>query len=148
MPRIARTSTSFSSRSGPNLEAVHHAGSRGLAAWQCRSVVVHIELNQADLIDVETLASLCRLSVSHFTRAFRTTFGSAPYSYIVRKRVDSAKTMMATTDEPLSQIALACGFSDQAHFCNHFRRLVGCSPLEWRRRRQRESAAFRGSNSN
>ena len=41
---------------------------------------------------------------------------------------------MLTTDEPLSQIALACGLCDQSHFTRVFRRIVGESPNAWRRR--------------
>jgi AraC family transcriptional regulator len=41
--------------------------------------------------------------------------------------------LMAGTDVSLSEIALAAGFSDQAHFSNKFRRTIGKTPGEWRR---------------
>jgi hypothetical protein len=41
--------------------------------------------------------------------------------------------MMSTTQEPLSQIAIACGLCDQAHLCKVFRRMIGMSPSAWRR---------------
>ena len=49
------------------------------------------------------------------------------------RRVELVCTMMTTTREPLSQVALACGLSDQAHLCKVFRRTIGMSPSAWRR---------------
>jgi AraC family transcriptional regulator len=56
------------------------------------------------------------------------------------KRVEFAQVLMLTTNESLSQISLACGMTDQAHFTRIFRRLTGKPPGRWRtsRRRQRE----------
>ncbi len=60
-------------------------------------------------------------------------------------RLKRAQEMMLASSEPLSQIALACGFSDQAHLCKAFRRDVGESPNAWRRRPDvGRSRAFRG----
>ncbi len=51
--------------------------------------------------------------------------------------------MKPRTDEPLSQIGVACGFSDQPHFSRIFLRLAGASPSTWRRvKRQRTDAAL------
>jgi AraC-like DNA-binding protein len=49
------------------------------------------------------------------------------------RRVELVCTMLTTTREPLSQVALACGFSDQAHLCKVFRRTIGMRPSAWRR---------------
>ncbi|WP_390920875.1 helix-turn-helix domain-containing protein [Neorhizobium turbinariae] len=108
----------------------------GLVPWQSRSVVAFVELNVANLIRVETLAGLCRLNVSHFTRAFRASFGESPRTYILRKRIELAQILMLQSDESISDIASICGFSDQARLCNLFRRFVGCTPLVWRRTRR------------
>ncbi|UIK04795.1 helix-turn-helix domain-containing protein [Neorhizobium galegae] len=106
----------------------------GLAPWQYRNVIAHVEVNLTAAIRVEDLAGLCRLSVSHFSRAFKVSFGEAPYAYIISRRVELAQTLMLTTEEPLSQIAVFCGLADQAHLSNLFRRCVGTTPFEWRRR--------------
>jgi transcriptional regulator GlxA family with amidase domain len=43
---------------------------------------------------------------------------------------------MLQTDAPLSDIALRCGFVDQAHLCKHFRKVTGETPAAWRRARR------------
>lgn len=113
---------------------------QGLAPWQMRRILRHIEEHLQDIIRTEDLAGIARLSVSHFTRAFRDSFQETPYAYVLGRRVARAQEMMIATDQPLAQIALACGMADQAHFSRLFRRLVGESPSRWRRRHARVAA--------
>lgn len=107
----------------------------GLAPWQSKRVRAYVAENLSLPIAIEELAALCRLSTSHFSRAFKASFGEPPHGYIVRQRLEEAKRIMQETEEPLSQIAVACGFADQSHFCRHFRRSEGTSPNLWRRAR-------------
>lgn len=111
----------------------------GLAPWQARRVAVHVDENLGFPITIDHLSTIAGLSSSYFCRAFKDTFGDPPHAYIMRRRVERAQTLMLQTREPLSQIALACGLSDQAHLCNLFRRLVGQSPSHWRRSRWQEA---------
>ena len=76
---------------------------------------------------------MVRLSSSYFSRAFKVSFGCSPHSYILRRRIERAKFLMQGGDEPLAQVALECGLSDQAHLSRIFRRYVGCTPSRWRR---------------
>ncbi|HEX7894881.1 MAG TPA: helix-turn-helix domain-containing protein, partial [Terriglobales bacterium] len=55
--------------------------------------------------------------------------------YIMRKRLAKAETLMLTSDVVLSEIAILCGFTDQAHLCKLFRQQFGQSPAAWRRER-------------
>ncbi|WP_205287766.1 helix-turn-helix transcriptional regulator [Luteibacter yeojuensis] len=111
----------------------------GLAPWQARRVAAHVDENLGYSITIDQLASIAGLSSSYFCRAFKDSFGDPPHAYIMRRRVERAQSLMLQTREPLSQIALACGLSDQAHLCNLFRRLVGQSPSQWRRSRWQEA---------
>ena len=106
---------------------------RHLAPWQARRAIEFVEANLAGRIRIEHLADVARLGTRHFSRAFRRDFGTPPYAYVVRRRVERAKEMMLLTDEPLAFIAAACGLSDQAHLTRLFRRAVGASPANWRR---------------
>lgn len=118
-----------------HLAAGDAAGVRrgGLAAWQARRAARHIELHLDRPITVAELATLVHLSRTHFSVAFRGSFGMPPHSYVLQRRVARAKQLMLETDLPLSQIACACGLCDQAHLSRLFRRSVGQSPLLWRR---------------
>ncbi|MEO9001294.1 MAG: AraC family transcriptional regulator [Rhodanobacter sp.] len=108
----------------------------GLAAWQARGVVDHVLANLESPIRIDDLAAVTRLSKSHFSRAFKLSFRVSPHAYIVALRLSHARALLSDGDEQISQIAAACGFADQAHFCRVFRRSVGCAPGLWRRRRR------------
>jgi AraC family transcriptional regulator len=107
----------------------------GLAPWQIRRVTTHIETNLDAAITTKDLAMLARLSSFHFCRAFRDSFGESPHGYVTRRRIERAQGLMLTTNASLGQIAADCGFTDQAHLSNLFRRFVGESPGVWRRAR-------------
>lgn len=108
----------------------------GLAPWQINRVVRYI----ADSIEAPTrvadLATIAQLSVSRFAHAFRTTFGVSPAALIRRQRVQRASDMVLANQMPLAEIALACGFSDQAHMCRLFRRQLDMPPGRWREQRR------------
>jgi AraC family transcriptional regulator len=105
----------------------------GLLAWQLNRIVDYIEMHLADKIAVKALADLVNVSVSQLFRAFKISVGVTPFHYIARRRVELACTMIRTTGDPLSQVAVACGLCDQAHLCKVFRRTIGMSPSAWRR---------------
>jgi AraC family transcriptional regulator len=107
----------------------------GLAPWQIRLVTTHIDANLEVTITTEALATVARLSLSHFMRAFRVSFGASPHRYIVRRRLERAQGLMLTTNAPLGQIALDCGLADQSHFARLFHKSVGETPGAWRRAR-------------
>jgi AraC-like DNA-binding protein len=105
----------------------------GLAPWQARRVAAYIHGHIGSSLRAAQLATLVRLSNSHFFRAFKVSFHETPAAYIMRQRMRLAQDLMLTTRHPLSQIALQCGLCDQAHFSRMFRRFVGLSPRLWRR---------------
>jgi AraC-like DNA-binding protein len=76
---------------------------------------------------------LVQRSEAHFARSFRLTFGESPHAFVVRRRLELAARYMLQTEMDLSEIALRCGFSDQAHLCRRFREATGQSPAAWRR---------------
>jgi AraC family transcriptional regulator len=104
----------------------------GLAPWQKRMVRKHIDDRLQGSIRVGDLAKLVSLSPSYFSRAFKASFGERPHDYVIRTRIERARTLMLTTSLSLSQIALACGLVDQAHLCRCFRQATGTTPGVWR----------------
>jgi len=108
---------------------------QGLAPWQVRRVLAHIDAHLSTSIRNEDLAAVARLSTSHFNVAFRNSVGESPHEHIIRRRVERAQGLMLSTDKPLSDIAAECGLADQPHLTRLFRRIVGESPAAWRRAR-------------
>ena len=105
----------------------------GLAAWQTHRALDYIERNLGSKMRVREIADCAALSERHFSRAFKRSLGSSPMAYVGAQRVERAKLMVASTRTKLTDIALACGFSDQSHLTKSFRRVVGVSPGVWRR---------------
>jgi AraC family transcriptional regulator len=110
----------------------------GLAGWQVRRLRTFIGLNLDQPIRVRHLGAVVQLSASHFARVFKKAFGETPHSYLVRCRLDHAKHLLISGAVPLSEVALSCGFADQAHLCRTFGRFVGQSPAAWRNARSRK----------
>ena len=109
----------------------------GLAPWQVHKTTTHIAEQIDRGVSVATLAGRVRLSSSHFCRAFKASVGLPPHAYLIRLRIERAKAMMLETTDSLSQISIACGFSDQAHLSRVFLKIAGSTPNAWRRAQQR-----------
>jgi len=110
----------------PQTSATHSRG--GLPPAVTRRVREYVDSHLDESIGLDVLAGTAGLSVNHFARAFRESVGEPPHGYILRRRIERAREMLKQTDQPLSEIALAVGFSDHSHFARHFRRLVGVTP--------------------
>ena len=106
----------------------------GLANWQAKQALAYIEANLGSKLESRDIADRVGLSKCHFSRAFKRSVGRSPMAYVASRRVERAKLMMTSTREPLTDIALACGFADQSHLIRYFRRVVGVSPGRWRRK--------------
>ncbi len=78
------------------------------------------------------LAQELDTDVSTFTRWFRRTFGLPPHQFIMRERIARAKVLLRSTHEPLTNIALRCGFNSHSHFSTVFKRAVGITPIKFR----------------
>ena len=80
------------------------------------------------------LAEMAGLSVYQFDQRIRSLFHLTAGQYLVKVRIDAACEQLASTKEPVAQIALACGYSDQSAFSRQFKQAVGVSPLAYRKR--------------
>ena len=103
----------------------------GLAPWQKRRLMELIDSNLDGELRLSSLAQECGLSVSHFSRSFKRSFGVPVHRYLIARRVERAKFLLRSSRAPLSEIALESGFSDQAAFSRTFRAVVGTSPMRW-----------------
>ena len=104
-----------------------------LARWQVERIFAHVDSHLDVRLRADELAGIANLSSSHFFRCFKRSVGVTPSQYVTQRRIDLARQLMLATQLPLTQIALSCGFCDQAHFTRIFRRWVGETPYVWRR---------------
>jgi AraC family transcriptional regulator len=109
----------------------------GLSPWQRRRVVELLQEHLDGGLKLATLAEECRLSVSHFARSFRKSFGISAHRYLILNRVETAKTLLLETNNSLVEIAAQTGFSDQAALTRTFANVIGSTPGKWRREHSR-----------
>jgi len=138
---IARAVALLDGRPGPTVarqtsdRGPRHIPHGGFAAWQSRRLAAHVDAHLAGKIVIKDLAVSLDISVGHFCRAFKRTFGMPARIWIRHRRIELAQGLMLTTGASLSEIALRCGMSDQSHFTRSFRRIVGETPSSWRQTR-------------
>jgi AraC family transcriptional regulator len=111
----------------------------GLAPWQKRRVLELLREHLDGEVKLARLAEECRLSVSHFARSFRRSFGTSAHRYLILHRIDIAKALLSETNNSLVEIAGQTGFSDQAALTRTFAAIVGATPAKWRRKHSRRS---------
>ena len=138
---IARAITLLDGRSDPKIASQSSGRGPGqiprggFAAWRSRRLTAHVDANLSGKIVIKDLAASLDMSVGHFCRAFKRTFGMPACIWIRQRRIELAQGLMVTTGASLSEIALCCGMSDQSHFTRSFRRIVGETPSSWRQTR-------------
>jgi AraC-like DNA-binding protein len=115
-----------------------------LAGWQVNRLLAFVDANLDRRIHVADLARVAQRSSAYFCRAFKHTFGETPHGFLTSRRLRRASHLMLTSDLSLSEIAIACGLTDQAHLCRLFRRRVGQSPAIWRRERRATAGGTTG----
>ncbi len=97
-----------------------------------RRVREFIEDNLGEDLSVAALADVACLSVHHFARAFRGSFGETPHRFVQRRRIARATAMLSRTSAPIAAIALDCGFANQSHFTTAFKSVTGATPSAFR----------------
>jgi AraC family transcriptional regulator len=105
----------------------------GLASWQKRAVVDYIERHLGEHVCLLTLAGLAGLSLHHFCRAFKQSFGIPAYQYHVQRRMDVAKLRLADRTSSITDIALGLGYAQTGSFSTAFRKATGWTPSVYRR---------------
>jgi AraC family transcriptional regulator len=114
-------------------ETCHLPDTGVLARWQVVRLRRHVDRHLDSKLSQDLLAREVRLSISHFARTFRRSFGCTPHRYITAQRMKRARALLRSSPRPLSEIALTCGLSDQAHLSRLFKQDTGLTPTQWRR---------------
>ena len=101
-------------------------------ALACNRAIELIHARFAHPISLQELAEAAGLSTRHFTRAFRQATGLSPYQYVLQRRVEASRVLIAK-GLPLADVAVQCGFADQSQLNRIFVRHTGTTPGRYRR---------------
>jgi AraC family transcriptional regulator len=104
----------------------------GLSAKRLRQVTDFIADNYSRDLKLNELAHVAGMSSFHFAREFKRTTGTTPHQYLIKFRIERAKTLLAKNELPLIEVGLRSGFSHQSHFTRLFRRITGTTPHSYR----------------
>ncbi len=98
-----------------------------------QKVLSYIDERLAGPISVQELAECSKISRFYFARLFRNSVGQSPAHYILERRLEKAKSLLAKKHTRMREVSKACGFLSQSHFATAFRSQIGVSPSEYKR---------------
>lgn len=113
----------------PLLVGPHPEGDEPRAVREVRD---YLEAHLAENISLDALADLVELNRAHLIRVFKRSVGLPPYTYLIQRRIERAKSLLRTGAAP-AHVALEVGFSDQSHLNLHFRRTLNLTPGRYAR---------------
>ena len=102
-----------------------------------RNLITYIDAHYTKPITVDDLAKHSERSKSGITGLFKMHYGKTPIQWILQKRIDKACELLATTSLPIGEIGQLSGIDDQFYFSKLFKKMIGHSPLAYRRQNQR-----------
>jgi AraC family transcriptional regulator len=98
-----------------------------------RAVIEYIEAYLDADLTLAQLAAVAHRSAYHFARQFKAATGMPPHQYVIARRVARAQQLLhPDQDFALAEIAVRVGFADQSQFSQHFKRVVGVTPRQFR----------------
>lgn len=104
----------------------------GLPGYKLRRVKDFIDNNLDQDLGLAEVSTVAGLSQFHFARAFRKSTGLTPQHYLMERRIERAKQLLADDDLPLVEVSLRTGFKNQSHFTTLFRKFTNLTPKAWR----------------
>lgn len=104
-----------------------------LTPAQRRNALEFIDANLHGPLQLQTIAATVNLGACTFARQFKRTLGVAPHAYVIERRLELARRLLAETALPTKEISARCGFADQAHLTRLFARRYGRAPSAFRK---------------
>ena len=115
--------------------ATKSASSEGMTRNRLKRIDDFIRTHLDHDITIGDMAALLEMSPRHFMRTFKLAAGVTPHRHLLRRRLEEAQRMLAELRLPISEIALATGFSSSQHFANVFKIEFGITASEYRKQR-------------
>lgn len=99
---------------------------------EMNEVLEYVRENHTQPIKLDDLAKVSHLSLRQFERRFKKVFHITPMKHLLNVRIRAACNLLASTNNTISSIALDTGFYDHSHFIRHFKKVMNCSPSDYR----------------
>lgn len=90
----------------------------------------YIDAHLDEQITMDQLEQISNHNRWELSRDFRALLGTSPYRYLVMRRLEKARRMLAEGNA-IVETAIACSFSDQSHLTRHFKKTFGLTPKKW-----------------
>ena len=100
----------------------------GMSERALSQAVDYINDNLSQKLTLAEIAEAAHMSPYHFARSFKKGTGLSPHRYVIQRRVERAKALLANTDLTIAEVARAVGFANHSHLSSHVRRRLGVSP--------------------
>jgi AraC family transcriptional regulator len=98
---------------------------------KARRVIDYIEANMESDLRLAELGAVAEISRAHFARAFRNTVGMTPHAFVLQRRVARALELLTSRSLSINEVAVRCGFADQAHLTRVFKSRFGYPPSQY-----------------
>lgn len=102
--------------------------------YKFKPVLSYIRENYSSEITLDALAKITGMTPRYFCRAFSNITGKTPMSYVNYYRIEIACERLRMTDESVTETAFACGFNDVSYFTKQFKKMMGVTPVRYRKR--------------
>lgn len=99
-----------------------------------KEVMLYIQENYPSKIYLRDLADIMSMNEQYFCRFFKKALGKSPIAYIKEIRIQEVSLLLESSQESISSIAASCGFNNMGHFLTEFKKTMGCTPAQYRKR--------------
>lgn len=101
---------------------------------QLENAIEYVERNYPNNFKIADLANECHMSETHFRRVFQEKMNMTPVEYVNFVRIKKACDLIDKTDISMEDVAEKVGFITPSTFNRNFRRIIGTSPYQWKKR--------------
>lgn len=108
--------------------------SESSTARRINAAIQYLCENLGAELNIQTLSTVAGINPLYFSELFKQHHGVTPQRFILQKRIDRARELLAATDLPIAVISQETGFSSQGHLTTTFSRLMEMTPSEFRKR--------------
>jgi len=103
-----------------------------LPAYRLRCIEAHIAEHLQSPLRLDELSAVVHMSAFHFARLFKHSTGVSPHRFVIQRRLEQARALLAMPAVSIAEIARVVGFRSHSHFATTFRQIVGVTPSQYR----------------